>query len=197
MPAIHNEDEYRTGKERLLRELRGCLFIYPTDTIYGIGCNALDEALVTRLREVKRRHRLPFSVIAPSKEWIRQTCVVDARAEEWLARLPGPYTLVLPLRPEAKLPEAVNLGLSSLGVRIPDAWFSSVVQELGMPLVTTSANLTGQDYMTSLEDLDPRIKRSVKHIFYLGELHGRPSTIVRLDKEELEVVEREGKVTAP
>ncbi len=190
MVEIHNEDEYREEKARLLHELRHCLFIYPTDTIYGIGCNALDAQLVRKLRDIKERHHLPFSVIAPSKRWIVQNCVVDERAEEWLAKLPGPYTLILPLRPEAKLPVEVNLGLPSLGVRIPDAWFSSVVEELDVPIITTSANLSGQDYMTSLDDLDPRIKRGVKHIFYIGELHGRPSTIVRLDTPSLEVVER-------
>jgi tRNA threonylcarbamoyl adenosine modification protein (Sua5/YciO/YrdC/YwlC family) len=190
MPAILNRDEFNVRKLRLLRELKRSVFIYPTDTIYGIGCNALDEPLVRRIRELKRRYDLPFSIIAPSKEWIRQHCVIDARGEEWLKRLPGPYTLILRLKDGNPLSDAVNMGLGTVGVRIPDHWFSLVVAELGFPVVTTSANLAGEDYMRSLDDLNPIIKKNVEHIFYEGELTGRPSTIVRLDKAEMEVRER-------
>ena len=56
--------------------------------------------------------------------------------------------------------------------------------------MTTSANLTGDDYMTSLDDLNPVIRKNVDQIIYQGELKGKPSTIVRLDKEELELRER-------
>ncbi len=190
MPAILNRDEFKAHRQRLLRELRASVFIYPTDTIYGIGCNALDAGLVKRIRTIKQRHDLPFSIIAPSKGWIRQHCAVDGRAEEWLARLPGPYTLILKLKEGHPLPHGVNAGLCTVGVRIPDHWFSEVVAELGVPVVTTSANLTGDDYMTSLDDLNPAIRRSVDHIIYEGELKGHPSTLVRLDREEPELQQR-------
>ncbi len=190
MTMIHNKDEFTAKKAALLRDIKKGLFIYPTDTIYGIGCNALDEELVHKVRDVKKRHNLPFSVIAPSKEWIREHCEITEKAEEWLNKLPGPYTLVLRLKNADTFPSAVNMGLDTLGVRIPDSWFSEVVEELGVPVVTTSANLTGHDHMTSLDDLHPVIKKNVQHIFYIGELKGSPSTLIRLDKDELEVQER-------
>jgi tRNA threonylcarbamoyl adenosine modification protein (Sua5/YciO/YrdC/YwlC family) len=189
MPEIHNKDEFQTKKTRLLRELKECLFIYPTDTIYGIGCDAMNEELVDQVRKVKQRHHLPFSVIAPNKEWIKEHCVVDEEAEKWLEKLPGPYTLVLKLNDPNTIPTGVNMGLDTLGVRIPEGWFSKVVAELNVPIITTSANLTGDDHMTSIEDLNPIIKKNVQHVFYDGPLTGRPSKIVRLDKEG-EVVER-------
>lgn len=190
MAHIYNKDEFMAEKHHLLKELKQSLFIYPTDTIYGIGCNALDEGLVKKVREIKRRHTIPFSVIAPSKEWIRQHCQMSDEAEAWLEKLPGPYTLILPLKAPDEFPKAVNKGLDTLGIRIPDNWFSGVVEELGVPIITTSANLTGKDYMTSLDDLDPAIRKSVEQIFYEGELQARPSTIVRLDKENVEMKER-------
>ncbi len=190
MARVLTKEEFSAHRRRLLQELRTSVFIYPTDTIYGIGCNALDGRLVGRVREIKRRHALPFSVIAPSKEWIREHCVLPEEGEGWLGKLPGPYTLVLRLKDPSRIPTAVNGGLGTLGVRIPDNWFSDVVAELGVPVVTTSANLTGENSMTSLDDLNPAIRRSVGHIFYEGELKGRPSTIVRLDTEEPELRER-------
>ena len=190
MAQVYNKDEFASKENVLVRQLRTSVFVYPTDTIYGIGCNAMDEALVNQVRDIKQRHALPFSVIAPSKDWIREQCVVDDKAEEWLAKLPGPYTLVLQLKDQDMIPDAVNMGLGTLGVRIPDCWFSEVVKKMKVPVVTTSANLTGHDHMTSLDDLHPVIKKNVAHIIYTGELAGRPSTIVRLDKEDLELQER-------
>ncbi len=190
MAQVYNKDEFSAKRSALLRSLKGSVFVYPTDTIYGIGCNALDDALVHRVRDIKKRHSLPFSVIAPSKEWIREHCLVDERGEEWLARLPGPYTLVLRLKDGHPLPDSVNMGLGTVGVRIPDNWFSDVVRQLNVPIVTTSANLTGDDHMTALEDLHPAIRKSVDLIIFDGELHGRPSTLVRLDTESVELKER-------
>jgi len=190
MVRILNRDEFAMQKQVVLKKLRTSVFIYPTDTIYGIGCNALDEELVHKVRAIKKRHAMPFSVIAPSKEWIRHHCILPPEGEEWLDRLPGPYTLVLRLKDPESIPSAVNMGLDTLGIRIPDNWFSDVVAELGLPVVTTSANLTGEDHMTALENINPIIRKNMDIIFYVGELKGRPSTIVRLDTGSLELRER-------
>jgi len=190
MAQVHNRDEFAAKEKVLIEQLKESVFVYPTDTIYGIGCNALDEVLVNKVRDIKQRHTLPFSVIAPGKAWIREHCVVDAKAEEWLEKLPGPYTLVMELKDPKMIPDAVNMGLGTLAVRIPDCWFSEVVRKMKMAIVTTSTNLTGQNHMTSLDDLHPSIRKNVAHIIYTDELKGRPSTIVRLDTEDFELRER-------
>ncbi|UCG95440.1 MAG: Sua5/YciO/YrdC/YwlC family protein, partial [archaeon] len=123
----------------------------------------------------------PFSVIAPSKEWILENCVVG---EADLTRLPGPYTLILKLKQKC-VAENVNLGLDTLGVRIPDNWFSQLIKETGIPIVTTSVNLTGQKFMTSLDSLDPKIKDAVDFIVYEGPLRGSPSEIINLTTGEI------------
>ena len=85
---------------------------------------------------------------------------------------------------------AVNLGSGTLGVRMPKHWMADVVSELGFPVVSTSANLTGEPYMTSLDDLDEQVKQKVDFVIYEGEKRGRPSTVVKLFEKEVEVVER-------
>src|SRR3989344_5038821 len=159
---------------------KGAIFIYPTDTIYGIGCNALDEKAVAKIRQLKERPTNPFSIIVPSKDWIAENCMVTKEGKGWIAKLPGPYTLIFKLKNKNAIAKSVNQGEETIGVRIPDHWFSTVVRKLGFPIVTTSANRSGKAFMTSLDDLDPKIKEGVDFIIYEGEKKGRPSKIVNL-----------------
>lgn len=179
------------GKVKYSRLIsQGAVFIHPTDTIYGLGCNATVEMAVQRIRAIKQRTEMPFSVIAPSKRWIFENCDVSQEGEKWLEKLPGPYTLIFRLKSKSAVASAVNLGGSTLGVRMPKHWMTDAVSELGFPVVSTSANLTGEPYMTSLDDLDEQVKQKVDFIIYEGEKRGRPSTVVKLFEKEVEVVER-------
>ena len=169
--------------------LRGKIFIHPTDTIYGIGCNAKNSEAIKKIRELKERPDSPFSVMAPSIDWIKENCVVTKEAEEWLKKLPGPYTLILKTKADAVAPE-VAPGKDSIGVRIPLHWFAKLVQELDVPIITTSVNKVDQEFMTSTEDLDHDIKVGVDFAIYEGEKQGRPSKIVHLEGEETKIRER-------
>lgn len=180
------EDEKGAIRESLIEN---CLvFIYPTDTIYGIGCNALNREAVKKIREIKQRKKNPFSVIAPSKEWIDENCIVNENAKDWVKRLPGPYTLILKTKKQCVAKNVVP-GLDTLGVRIPDHWFSNFVHEIGMPIITTSVNKSSEDFMTSLDDLDEEIKSMVDLIVYEGQKKGKPSRIIDLTDQE-KVIER-------
>lgn len=165
--------------------LNGAVFIHPTDTIYGIGCNAEKEEAVKKVRKIKQRQDTPFSVIAPGKDWIMENCEVDKRVEEWLEKLPGSYTLILKLKNKECIANSVNLGMDTLGVRIPEHWFSAVVEEFGKPIVTTSANITGGNFMTSIDDIDPAIKAKLDFAIYEGEKKASPSELVDLSKKEV------------
>lgn len=161
--------------------LRGSVFIYPTDTIYGLGCDATDSESVQRIRIIKQREEKPFSVIVPSKDWILKNCVVK---QDDLTCLPGPYTLIAKIKQKC-VAENVNLGLGTLGVRIPDHWFSQVVKETGTPVVTTSANISGQKFMTSIDNLDVKIGKKVDFIVYEGKKDGSPSKVIDLTTGEV------------
>jgi L-threonylcarbamoyladenylate synthase len=192
---VINFDEYNLNHKTILKELPKYTFVYPTDTIYGIGCNALDERLVGKIRKVKQSNQ-PFSIIVPNKEWIYSNCVVTAEAEEWIRKLPGPYTLLLKLKNKKAVASNVHnydmKGDVVIGVRMPNHWFLSVSFDLKLPIVTTSANITGSNFMTSLEDLDVNIRNNVDYIFYEGSKHGCPSTLVHLEGEKVRLQSREG-----
>lgn len=189
---IINKEEFIKSQRKFTNTLKQDVFIYPTDTIYGLGCDATNEKLVQKIRDIKKSNMQPFSIIAPSKQWILDNCIVGEKEKPYVERL-GQYieingqehrfTLLLKLKNKNAVAKNINQGLDIIGVRIPNNWFSEIVKKLGIPIVTTSANSTGMDFMTSTEDLDPNIKNSVNLIIYEGEKKGRPSTIINLTED--------------
>lgn len=182
---VLTKEEFMVNKRHYFEKIKnGAIFIYPTDTIYGIGCDAANENAVKKLRIIKGRISRPFSIIVPSKEWLYENCeIMNEETEEWIKKLPGPYTLVLELRDKMSISKHVNNDMQTIGIRIPNHWISDIAAELDAPIVTTSANITGKDVMTSLENLDADIKPKVDFIIYEGEKLGKPSTIVDLTTE--------------
>ncbi len=196
---VVTKEEFLLNKSRHYELiLDGALFVYPTDTIYGIGCNALDNEAVEKIRELKGRPESPFSVIVPSKEWIQENLEVTKQANEWLAKLPGPYTLIMKMKKQCVAPGVTRHHPQptthdpppTLGVRMPKHWIQNIAAELGVPIVTTSVNKAGEPFMTSVETMDDSIRDAVECIVDEGEKNGRPSQIVFLDKEMIEVQKR-------
>jgi len=186
-----NKKEFYDKKDIFLEEMKkGKIFVYPTDTIYGIGCDASNNDSVKKIRKIKKRDDKPFSVIAPNKKWILENCFVSEKVEKWLDKLPGNYTLILELKNWEAVSSSVNAGLDNLGIRIPKHWFSEIVSELGVPFVTTSVNLAREKNMTSIDDIDKDVKNKVDYIIYEGLKQGKPSTIVNLINNKEDILER-------
>jgi tRNA threonylcarbamoyl adenosine modification protein (Sua5/YciO/YrdC/YwlC family) len=178
-------------KRKYSREImHGAVFVYPTDTIYGIGCSAVDSTAVLKVREIKQRPNDPFSVLVPSKDWILENCEVSEEGRKWIEKLPGPYTLIFRLKNKRAIMPEVNVNMDTLGVRIPDHWMSKFVKELGVPIISTSANVSGENYMTSIDDLDERVSSRMNFIIYVGPKKGKPSTLVNLSTGKAEMKER-------
>ncbi|MBI2130788.1 threonylcarbamoyl-AMP synthase [Candidatus Woesearchaeota archaeon] len=186
---ILTKEEFLLGKFHFLDEIReGAIFIHPTDTIYGIGCTALESSPVRKVRELKGRQASPFSIIAPSIEWVTKNCILDEKQKEYLELLPGPYTFILKTKGQPVAKE-VNNGIGTLGIRMPDHWISEIVRDLDIPIITTSANKSRSEYMTSLENLDPEIGNGVSFIVYEGVKEGKPSKLIDLT-DKVKVIKR-------
>ena len=100
------------------------------------------------------------------------------------------FTIILKLKNKNAVAHNVTQGINSLGVRIPSNWFSEIVEELNTPIISTSANCTGENFMTSLEDLNESIRKGVDFIIYEGEKKSVPSTIINLAEQEIQIKER-------
>jgi L-threonylcarbamoyladenylate synthase len=135
---------------------------FPTETVYGLGANALDAAAVARIFEAKKRPAWdPLIVHVSDQEMLQRVAVVSARAEALIdAFWPGPLTLLLPRT--AAVPDAVTAGRELVGVRMPAHPVAlELIRTAAVPVAAPSANLFGRTSPTTaahvLEDLDGRI----------------------------------------
>ena len=174
----------------------GELVAFPTETVYGLGANALDPAAVLKIFAAKNRPAdNPLIVHIAEREQLNGLCEVTPTAENLMdAFWPGPLTLLLPKT--AAVPDAVTAGLVSVGVRMPS---HPVARELlracALPIAAPSANTSTRPIPTAarhvLEDMDGRIPL----ILDGGDCEvGVESTVLDLTGEEPEVL-RPGAVT--
>jgi L-threonylcarbamoyladenylate synthase len=177
--------------ETLCARLRaGDVGILPTDTLYGLSGNALDARVVRRIARLKRRNR-PATMVPPDVKWAQSLV-----AERHRARLPRLLrtgeTLLVPFAPAAGalLPAAALTKGGYVGLRQPKHWIADIAKRAGIPLVTTSVNLSREPPMTSLDDLAPSMKDGVDLIVYAGPLERRASPIRKLGGARSERVVR-------
>lgn len=187
---IMNKEQVLREKVKIIEEIKsGKIFIYPTDTIYGIGCNAINEYAVQKIRLIKQRESKPFSIIAPNIKWIKENCEYNSLVEEYLEKLPGPYTLILNLKNKKVIAKDVTQ-TNTLGVRIPDNWFSEIISESNIPFITTSVNISGNPHIHTIKELSSKIKEQVDYIIDDGVLNNQPSTIIDLTSKEEKIIKR-------
>ncbi len=128
---------------------RGGSIIYPTDTLYGLGVNALDEYAVARLFKIKQRPETkPVPVMLKNIAMARKLVYLDKKQEKFLEKVwPGAITVILKKREIA--PMALTAGKDTLGLRIPEHFFTQALMEsLDLPITCTSANLSGEAGLT-------------------------------------------------
>jgi|SaaInlStandDraft_4_1057021.scaffolds.fasta_scaffold38759_2 L-threonylcarbamoyladenylate synthase len=175
-------------KDVIKRMKAGEIIIYPTDTIYGIGCNASKPGSVSIVRDIKKRdENKPLSVIAPSKKWIYDHFEINKKS--YIQTLPGPFTFVLNMKRRA-VARNVNPGSETLGVRIPYHAFTRLVQRANIPFITTSVNLSGQKPIREIKNIPRSILKKVDLVIDGGFLPNYPSTIIDLTGEMARILKR-------
>ena len=169
----------------------GDLVVYPTETVYGLGADALDTTAVERVFEAKGRDRSkPLSLGVPSVDAALRDTRPSDRARRFLRGfLPGPVTVVVECDPS--LPDALTAGRSRVGVRVPDdeVALSLFERAAPVPVTATSANRSGSPSVTHPDDLDPELRESVAAVVDAGSRAGTESTVV---DPERNVIHRRG-----
>lgn len=170
---IINEDEL--DSDFIIEEIKkGKLFIYPTDTLYGIGCDATNNDAVQKIYHIKKRDDKPFLKMIPNKKWLEDNAHYNQKLLDQF-RLPGPYSFI------------VEINKSPVGVRLPDCSFSSIVEQANIPFISTSLNISGEPPALTIEEVDDEIKKQVDYIITTNkQLLGKPSSLYDIRGEELQ-----------
>jgi L-threonylcarbamoyladenylate synthase len=159
---------------------RGGLVVFPTDTVYGLGCDPFNAGAVHRLFEAKGRTSKPVSVLCSSMTKARSLVELSPKAQA-LARThwPGALTIVAPLwRP---VPSELTQGSKNLGVRIPGhRGCLQLISRCGGWLTGTSANHSGMPSARTAAEASRQVGRSVDLILDGGRLGGEESTVVQV-----------------
>ena len=168
------------------------LVVYPTDTLYGIACNALSKKAITKVYKAKGRNfKKPLSIafhsLIQAKKYVKFNSVTLKLANKFL---PGPLTIVLPMK--HKFPKELTFGSKEVGMRIPDNKVAlELIKEFGYPITATSANISGRENPVIAEDAIKQIGKKVDLILDSGKCKlKKPSTVVEVQNNKVRVLRR-------
>ena len=172
----------------------GHIFIYPTDTIYGFGCNPFNKSAINKLNNIKNRvSEKQYILLVDSLEMLFQYVVmIDKQQIELLNRIwPNPVSVILRLNDDTQR----KVNYSCAAFRIPNNTFCiNLLKKVKTPLVSTSVNITGEKPLNQYSEIKVEFADKVSAIFYTEhESIAEPSTLIDLTKSK-PIVLREGKI---
>jgi len=170
----------------------GGLVVFPTDTVYGLGCDPADKRAVGRVFLVKKKARTPLPVLGSGINSLRSLCRFNERSLRVAeAFWPGKVTIVLPTR--RNVPASADH--DTVGVRVPDnpVTLDLIERSRGI-LVGTSANVTGREPPANVDGAFRQLGEAVDLYLDGGETLGVPSTVVDFTGDEPRLLRR-GAVT--
>jgi len=179
----------------LIREtlLNGGIIAYPTDTLYGMGCDLFSIKAIRQLYLMKRLDgKKALSIICRDFKEISTYAVMSDYSFGLLKRLlPGPYTFVLQAR--KIMPKLLMTEKKEVGIRIPSHPAPVAIAALiERPIINTSAKISGEAVFTDPKQIERTFRGSINLIIDGGIIAGEPSTVIRLTDDRVEVL-RKGK----
>ncbi len=180
--------------EEIVAVLRdGGIIVYPTDTVYAIGCDALNNQAIERICALKsmKSAKTNLSIICSDISEVAQYAKFDNTQFRLMKNnLPGPFTFIFPAM--SKLPKAFK-GRRTVGIRIPENKIATAIEkELGHPILTTSVPAQDDDYRCEPELIAEALETQVDIVVDSGRGGLIPSTVVDCTGSEPEII-RQGK----
>jgi tRNA threonylcarbamoyl adenosine modification protein (Sua5/YciO/YrdC/YwlC family) len=152
--SLHHQTPQSRSVSSICEALqRGAVMLYPTDTVYAIGCDLNNKTAIAKVRQLKQlSNDKPLTFLCSSLSNISEYAIVQDQAYRLMRRLiPGPYTFLLPAT--KLVPKLVmSPKRKTTGIRVPDNPIcQAILDNLGNPIISTSAHLPEQDELSKLE----------------------------------------------
>lgn len=164
----------------------GGVIVYPTETVYGLGANALDEQAVLRVFQIKKRPlSMPIFLAVSSIEMLEKVAEVSVEDLSLLKEiLPGPVSVLVKKR--SIVPDILTAGLPQVGIRYPDHETALRIIDQAGPITSTSANRTGSPPPTCVAEVSPEIASRVDAVVDGGKSrYAQPSTLLDLTSRKI------------
>ncbi len=192
--SINPDNPQRRLIERVVEVLKeGGLIGYPTDTIYGIGCDLFNNEAIEKVYRLKKHDRTkPLSFICSGLTDISQYAHVSNYAYKTMKRLlPGPYTFIL--EATKLVPKIAMTKQKTVGIRVPDNRIClSIAKRLGHPIISTSVYKANEELYSDPADIEEKFGRQLKLVIDGGVIVAEHSSVIDLTNEEPRVL-RKGK----
>ena len=167
---------------------KGEIIGYPTDTVYGLGCDLMNKQAIERIYQLKgMRKDKNLAFICPDLSDISRYAIVENHTYRVLKRfLPGPYTFILPATRE--VPKYVHLKQKTVGIRVPNHPVPvAIVRALGRPLISTTAAPSGAEPIIDPYEIDERFP-GLAMVLDAGVCGSVPTTVVDLSQGDIRIV---------
>ena len=189
-----NIDELNITKKLIMD---GEIIVFPTETVYGIGANALNENAVKKIFEAKGRPSdNPLIIHLAEKDDIKKVAQNITEIEQKLIDnfMPGPFTIIL--KKKSNISDIVSGGLDTIGIRIPNNKIAyNIIKSCNVPIAAPSANISGKPSGTTFEDIKEELENKVSLIINGGKTQiGLESTVVKVI-DDVPIILRPGAVT--
>ncbi|MDX2433124.1 MAG: L-threonylcarbamoyladenylate synthase [Desulfobacterales bacterium] len=193
--SINPDNPHQRHIRQIAEKLRnGAVICYPTDTVYGIGCDIFNQKAIKKIFQIKQRAKhKPFSFMCSSLKNVNDYGHVSNMAYRIMKKaLPGPFTFVLSA--SKLVPKIMITKQKTVGIRVPDNNIClALIEELGNPILTTSAILDKEGVpLSEAYEFDELLGNMVDLIIDGGMVFPDPSTIVSFTGDEPEIL-RQGK----
>ncbi|MCE5275701.1 MAG: threonylcarbamoyl-AMP synthase [Deltaproteobacteria bacterium] len=168
---------------------QGGVIVYPTDTVYGLGCCITSKKGIEKINQIKASQK-PKSIMFSEIKDISQYAKVSNEAYRIMRILfPGPYTIILPAT--RLVPRLLQTNRKAVGVRIPDHWFCrAVINETGEPIITTSIPLSDERLHIDPIEIEAQFGHMVDVIVDSGILPDIPSSVISMETDAVEIIRR-------
>lgn len=168
----------------------GGLVVTPTDTVYGIMGDALNLEAVKKVYEAKHRaYNKPLILLMDSYEMIKEYTLDISEEEDRIMREFFPGLLTIILKKNNKIDDLISGGMDTVGIRIPgNEDLIRIIKKLGRPIFSTSANISDEEVITSIDKLDRRLLKYIDYVEDGGEIVAASSTIVKVDNKEMKIL---------